>query len=395
MSKASLNIRQVEETFEHMIHVMERSKRDIFEMSEEGRKQYQVIQRELRQLKKDIAQLIEESDQLERDTQNWRQHLAKVSQKFDVYSEEEVRKTYETANDLLIQLSIKRAEEKQMRQRRDDLERQLIMLLQSVERADQLVNQVSTVLTYLTTDLKHIGETFQDAQQKQRLAIRVIQAQEEERKRLSREIHDGPAQLMANVSLRAGYIEQIHAKDPTFNLAKELKELKELTRDALKEVRHIIFDLRPMALDDLGLVPTLEKYLSKTQKHYQKTEIHYTNFGKPSRLESNYEAALFRLVQESVANALKHANATDIWVKTEWVHDKVNVVVKDNGVGFQQSDIGNQSFGITGMKERVQLLKGELSIRSLPNEGTTILIQIPLKKIRTDEIDNKAGGREV
>ena len=379
MSRSQLNVEQIEAIFKHMIHVMERSQRDIFEMSEEGRKQYQFIQKELRQLKKEIAQLIEESDRLERETQKWRQYLAKVSKKFDIYSEEEVRKTYETANDLLIQLSIKRAEEKQMRQRRDDLERQLIMLLQSVERADQIVNQVSTVLTYLTSDLKQIGETFQDAQEKQQLAIRIIQAQEEERKRLSREIHDGPAQLMANVSLRAGYIEQIHAKDPTFNLAKELKELKELTRDALKEVRHIIYDLRPMVLDDLGLVPTLEKYLSKTQEYCQKTMIHYTNIGEPSRLESSYEAALFRLVQESVANGLKHAKATDIWVKTEWVHDKVNVVVKDNGVGFQQSDIENQSFGITGMKERVQLLKGKLNIRSAPNEGTTVFIQIPLK----------------
>jgi len=379
VSHNELNVQQIEETFEHMIRVMKRSQRDIFDMSEEGRKQYRFIQKELRQLKKDIAQLIKESDCLEKETQHWRQHLAEVSKQFHVYSEEEVRETYETANKLLIQLSIKRTEEKQMRQRRDDLERQLIALLHSVERADQLVNQVSTVLTYLTSDLKNIGATFQDARAQQGLAIRIIQAQEEERKRLSREIHDGPAQLMANVSLRAGHIEQIHAKDPTFNLAEELKELKELTRDALKEVRHIIYDLRPMALDDLGLVPTLEKYISKTQEHYQKTMIHYQNIGEPSRLESNYEAALFRLVQESVSNSLKHANATDIWVKTEWVHDKVNVVIKDNGVGFQETDISSQSFGITGMKERVQLLKGKLDIRSVRNEGTTIFIQIPFK----------------
>ncbi len=378
MSHRQLNVQQIEETFENMIDVMERSQRDIFEMSEEGREEYREIQAELRQLKKDIASSIKESDRLEEETQKWRQHLAEVSKKFDVYSEEEVRHTYETANELLIQLSIKRAEEKQLRHRRDDLERQLIKLLQTVERADQLVNQVSTVLTYLTSDLKHIGATFQDAREKQDLAIRIIQAQEEERKRLSREIHDGPAQLMANVSLRAGHIEQIHAKNPAFNLADELQELKELTRDALKEVRHIIYDLRPMALDDLGLVPTLEKYLSKTQEHYQETMIHYLNIGEPSRLESNYEAALFRLVQESVSNGLKHAKATDIWVKTEWVHDKVNVVVKDNGIGFKEADVSDQTFGLTGMKERVQLLKGELKIRSVPNEGTTIFIQIPL-----------------
>ena len=97
-------------------------------------------------------------------------------------------------------------------------------------------------------------------------AIRIIEAQEEERKRLSRDIHDGPAQILANVLLRSGLIEKVYAEQGADLAFKELNGLKETVRDALSEVRRIIYDLRPMALDDLGLIPTLKKYLLSTEE---------------------------------------------------------------------------------------------------------------------------------
>ena len=130
-----------------------------------------------------------------------------------------MREAYEVANDLLVRLSINRMEEKQLRARRDDLDRRLVALLDTIERADQLVNQVATVINYLTSDLKNVGEALETARHKQEFGIRIIQAQEEERKRLSRDIHDGPAQMLANVLIRSGLIEKVYVEkgpEPAF-----------------------------------------------------------------------------------------------------------------------------------------------------------------------------------
>ncbi|GKV56743.1 hypothetical protein NCCP2222_26900 [Sporosarcina sp. NCCP-2222] len=150
-------------------------------------------------------------------------------------------------------------------------------------------------------------------------------------------------------------------------------------RNALYEVRRIIYDLRPMALDDLGLIPTLRKYLATVMEYEKGTIIHFMNNGQERRFESNIEVAIFRLVQESVNNALKHGNSRDVWVKIEWLRDTMNIVIKDNGQGFDQSETKEKSFGIIGMRERIELLKGEMKIMSAAGNGTTVLFRIPLE----------------
>ncbi len=373
-----VNIARLESVFTNMIDVMDRSKRDIFDISEESRARYEQLKKDLEKLKAEINDIITEGDYLEALVQKSRRQLAKVSQDFQKHSESELRASYEEANDLLVRLSVNRTEEKQLRERRDDLERLIVELLQTVERADHLANQVSIVVTYLTTDLKNVGTALKSAQQRKGLAIQIIQAQEEERKRLSREIHDGPAQLIANITLRAGIIEQLQEKGSPHDVSQALVELKELSRDALRDVRRIIFDLRPMALDDLGLIPTLEKYLSQKEEYHPEVTIHFQNYGEPHRFNTNFESSAFRLIQESVSNALKHAEAKDIWVKVEWLRDKVNISIKDNGVGFDEKEVTDKSFGLIGMKERLDLLKGEMDITSTQGKGTHILIKLPL-----------------
>ena len=145
-----------------------------------------------------------EGDSLEAKSRLARNRLAEVSKNFNSYDEPQVRSAYENANELQINLLIKRNEEKQLRQRRDELERRLQGLLEMIERADQLVNQVNIVINYLTSDLKEVGEALENAKIKQDFTLKIIEAQEEERKRLSREIHDGPALLA--ISLAASTI---------------------------------------------------------------------------------------------------------------------------------------------------------------------------------------------
>ncbi|MEK5039745.1 sensor histidine kinase [Sporosarcina sp. FSL K6-3457] len=379
MKENTIDIQTLETIFNSMVRVMDQSKNDIFIISEQSRKSFEDMQNELAEVKADISRVITEGDYLEGMTRHSRTRLADVSKNFTNYSETQVRESYEVANDLLVRLSINQMEEKQLRIRRDELDRRLKALLETIERANHLVNQVTTVINYLNMDLKDVGEALETARHKQEFGIRIIQAQEEERKRISRDIHDGPAQMLANVMIRSGLIEKtFNEKGPELALL-ELTDLKEMVRGALYEVRRIIYDLRPMALDDLGLIPTLKKYLSTVEEYEQDIEIHFQNNGQEHRFKSDYEVSIFRLVQESVSNALKHGESKDIWVKIEWLRDIMNIIIKDSGRGFDQNEVRDKSFGLIGMRERIELLKGDMTITSTIGNGTTIYFRIPLR----------------
>src|SRR5699024_6464124 len=149
----------------------------------------------------------------------------------------------------------------------------------------------------------------------------------------------------------------------------ELKSVREMIRLSLSEVRRIIYDLRPMALDDLGLIPAIRKYVSTTAD-YHNIEIKFIHIGKQIRLKQEYEIAFFRLLQESLQNAIKHAEAKLIQVKLIIDYDYLVLIIHDHGKGFNPEKRREKSFGIIGMKERVEMLRGTLEIKSKLNEGT-------------------------
>lgn len=361
-----------------MVETVGTSKDEVFRIGEQCRKDYELLTEELKDVKHKVIKVIDEGDQLEIKTRFSRKRLSEVSMHFKDYTESEVRDAYEKAHKLQIELSIKRQLEKQLRDKRDEIERRLVGVNDTIHRAEHLISQITVVMNYLTSDLQQMGELLEDAKLKQEFGLKIIEAQEEERKRLSREIHDGPAQMMANVMLRSDLIERVYNEHGGEEALVEIRSLKKMVRNALYEVRRIIYDLRPMALDDLGIVPTLRKYLQTIEEYHNSTKINFRNIGEERRLPSQHEVALFRLVQESVQNALKHAECSEISVKLEIKNGRVAAVIKDNGKGFDKNEIKAASFGLIGMKERVELVGGQLSIDSKPGAGTIIIIQIPL-----------------
>lgn len=378
-STETFDLKSLDGVFNRMLETIMSSKDDIFIISEQSRRSFEDMQKELEIVRKQISVVIDEGDALEKNTQLAKQRLVLVSKAFNNYTEEQVRDAYETANDFQVKLSVIKTQEKQLRDKRDDLERRLRGLLDTIERADHIVNQVNVVLNYLTSDLKHVGLALEQAKLKQDFGIRIISAQEEERKRLSREIHDGPAQMMANVLMRTDLIERTYREKGIEQAIAEIADLKKTVRNALSEVRRIIYDLRPMALDDLGIVPTLKKYLSTVTEYNPEVSIHFQSRSTEKRIPSNYEVSIFRLVQECVTNAMKHGQSKDIWVRLEWLKNAVNIVIKDDGVGFDPQDVRDHSFGIIGMRERIDILHGEMFIQSEVKRGTTILFKIPLE----------------
>lgn len=374
-----IDTKVVDKIVEKMINTVDHSKDEIFLIGEHSRQEFETLAEELKEIKVQVLAVISEGDKLEVQARLARNRLSEVSGNFNDYSEEQIRSAYEKAHDLQMKLSIMQQKEKQLRERRDDIERRLLGVQETIERAEHLVGQISVVLNYLNSDLRQMGEMLENAKQKQEFGLKIIEAQEEERKRLSREIHDGPAQMLANVMMRSQLIDKVFRERGPEEGFKDIADLRIMVRSALYEVRRIIYDLRPMALDDLGLVPTLKKYLETIEDYSNSAKILFTNMGVEKRLPVKYEVALFRLVQEGVQNALKHSNATEILVKIEIAKTNVTVIVKDNGKGFDVNAKKQNSFGLMGMRERVELLEGQLKIETKKGAGTVIIIQVPLQ----------------
>lgn len=379
MFSKQISPKYLDQILDMTIQQVSESKQEIIEIGELSRTEHERLLKSLEHIKIELAKIINESDILEEKMRLTRKRLAQVSKEFKKYSEEEIRTVYENAKNLQVKLGVLRQREIELRERRDELERRLVQVKETIAKSESLTGKISIVLNYLKDDMKQVGELIEDANRKQAFGLQILEAQEEERRRISREIHDGPAQLLANTLLRTEIIEKKMNSDNFQSALDEIRQLRQLVREALKEVRGIIYDLRPMALDDLGLVPALMKYLNTVEENF-KIPISFRTLGNERRFSMKLETAVFRLVQESVQNACKHSQASQIEVKLEFQQDSLSILVRDDGIGFNVDNQREDSFGLIGMTERVDLLGGKLTIHSLPNDGTSVLINIPIKQ---------------
>ncbi len=206
----------------------------------------------------------------------------------------------------------------------------------------------------------------------------LIEAQEEERRRLARDIHDGPAQLLANVVFRIDVAQTLLDGDADRARA-ELEQLKQLVRHSLQDVRKIIFDLRPLALDDLGLIPALRSYVGGLAERAG-LHVDLRVAGEARRLPTAHEVALFRLVQEALHNVRKHAGTDAAEVDVAFAPEEVRVTVADHGRGFDPATAAGAAdrLGLRSMRERAELFGGSLSLRSAPGRGTTLTACVPV-----------------
>ena len=219
-------------------------------------------------------------------------------------------------------------------------------------------------------------------QENMRLYIQQItRAQEEERSRIARELHDSTAQELIIVLHQVEGLLQNKAKLP-LSEAKDLWGVHEQIKGILQEVRYFGRDLRPSILDDLGLRAALEWLVEQLETEH-KVECHLTVVGEERRLPSEAEVMIFRVVQEAIRNIGKHSQASRAEVTVKFEQKEIIITVKDNGIGFQLSEsVGDLTragkLGLAGMQERVQLLGGSLSMQSEPGKGTTIVVKAPV-----------------
>jgi two-component system sensor histidine kinase DegS len=372
--------KKLEAILEQMVATIDEGREQIYSIADEARAECTQLQTELAELRYETAATITEVELFEREEKQARVRLMQVSQDFDAYTEEDIEEAYKKAREAQIKLFTLREKERQLRQRRDDLERHLQRVESIARRAERLVERINVVFKMLAGNVDTITGQLEESYKKQQLGVWLIHAQEEERRRVSRELHDGPAQNLANIVMRLELMERLWDRDQK-RVKKELANLKDTVRQNLADIRCIIFDLRPMALDDLGLVPALKRYLADYSDKYE-MDIDFLFYGEERRLDLAREVAVFRMIQEAITNVRKHAGTDRAQVKLEIAPENIIVIVRDRGFGFDVDKVKEQrreSFGLLGMQERVGLFGGEFKVKSTVGQGTKVIIEVPVK----------------
>ncbi len=208
--------------------------------------------------------------------------------------------------------------------------------------------------------------------------VQIIEAQEEERRKLSRQVHDGPAQTLSNFILNAEIALRLLDTD-TEKAREELKNLKTTASNTFSSVRDFIFELRPMMLDDLGLVPTVRRYI-EAYKDRSGLDASLVVTGKEMRMQPHLEVLVFRAVQALLSNVREHAQATQVKTTVDVDTKEVRVGVEDNGKGFDPDGAAftaSSGRGLKILKERIDLVGGSMEISSAAGKGTKVSLIVP------------------
>lgn len=337
------------------------------------------MQNDLKKARREIKGVAEEVDKLYVAYRDARIKLLEIKRRPEgECSKNEIEAAYENAHKFQIRLVVMREREKALRKERDELERSYANLASTKKRADELLSQVGVVMEYLESDLKDVNASLLDMKHRKLIGLELVRAREAERKRIAREIHDGPAQVFANLAFGLELCEKLVNTD-TNRLLDELGRLKELARMNLGELRKIIYHLKPAVIDEYGLVRALERYVDQFEETYAiHTELMVLN--QEQQLDSTIELSVFRIVQEALVNVAKHSAAKSCQVKLEFMPSVLNLVVSDDGIGFEVEDVckgRSDSFGLLNIQERVELLDGDVKIQSVLGKGTKIVVKIP------------------
>ena len=385
---------QLRKLLTNTINTIEDNKTQIFDIYENTRREVEGARRRLMELKEHVAATIERVDALTAEEQQAKRRLAEVSEKFTEYTEDEIRKTYEAVSIIQINLAIEREKEQSMRVERDKLEIRLRYLGNVVARAEQMALSIGSVLSYLSTQVSGVIWQIEAVQKDKFVGARIIKATEEERYRISREIHDGPAQDLANSLFTTTIVERLMDQDMA-EAKKTLEELRGEIRKCLTSVRQIIFDMRPMALDDLGLPQAVEQLIALFG---ERGKLHgtFSLEGDYYALPKHVEIAVFRIVQEALNNVVQHARTDKVRVRMHYTPQALTLLIADEGVGFAPDQIDEpedeaesdsldmeaqrrrrgRHFGMIGMEERAKLIGAEIQILSEPGKGTKVHLRV-------------------
>ncbi|MFP3852856.1 MAG: histidine kinase [Anaerolineales bacterium] len=314
----------------------------------------------------EINMLIEQSqgevDKLAQRNANITNRLHQIQSNFDTIPREDILSTYEMAQDAQQRLFTMRGQLEKLESDRKHL-----------EGRENLIRDVLGLIEGAPNI-----DTGSDDEATRDLGVeQVIEAQEEERRKISRQIHDGPAQALSNFILQTEIVMRLYDNDRE-NARAELGNLKDAASNTFAKVRDFIFDLRPMMLDDLGLAPTIRRYAEAFEEK-SGLDINVVITGTERRLAPHREVLAFRAVQEMLANTRAHAQATQVKVMLDMDEDQIRAVVEDNGIGFDPAvmeDDESRPGGLRRLRDRVSQIGGDVEVDS-SESGTRVIMSLP------------------
>jgi len=316
-------------------------------------------QRALREIILMIEQSKSEVTKLTQRNASITAHLQQMQSKIDQTPAQEVRIAYEAALDAQQRLFVMRGQLDKLQSDKDHLEKYKTVLERTA-----------------STSSSGGGAQGNGAKSGAAEIEMVINAQEAERQRLSRQMHDGPAQAMSNFILQTEIAMRLLDADPK-QAKDELASLKTAALGTFQKVRNFIFELRPMMLDDLGLVPTIRKYVDAF-KEQTSMDVTLMVTGTERRLEPYLEVMIFRAIQELLGNAARHSQAAAVKLQVDMGNDVVRVNVDDNGRGFDPEVAqASKSLGLRLIRERAEMLGGNFSVDTAVGKGARIVFSVP------------------
>lgn len=331
--------------------------------------QYDASLQELREIDMLLEQSQQEVNRLTQRNASATGNLQRVHMQFDSLPREEIRTAYEASLDSQQRLFVMRGQVEKLQSDQTRLQHLIDLQLQFLKYLDD--EQPETPRKRSATATVELLET-------------MINAQEAERQRLSRQMHDGPAQALSNLILETEIAMRLFDVDKT-KAYEALGDLKNSATAAFQQVRDFIFELRPMMLDDLGLVPTLKKY-SAAFKDQSRVDVRLIVNGTERRLETYLEVLIFRAIQELLGNAYSRNQATQVKMQLDMLETDVRVSVEDNGRGFDTGNLDDdKGVGLKVVKERVEMLGGKFDVQSQIGGGTRVIFQVPSALIAFNE----------
>lgn len=343
------------------------------QLTTETEKESSQLDTEMREIELLIRQTTVEIEKLQQKQQETTSRLRQVEANLEAYAAGDIRDAYAGAQDSQMRLFMMRNQLEQLQTKQRTSQRYRAQL----DKLGLLATQVAEESSFVATPSS--VETNEDSSDK-RSIINIIEAQESERQHLSRQMHDGPAQSLSNLILQAEIAERMFDHDPTKARA-ELGNLKTSASTTFQRIRDFIFDLRPMMLDDLGLLPTLKRYV---QTYEAKSRLPVNLVMQGERTLSPYiEVTLFRTVQELLNNVSHHAHASRVQVNLDMQANPIVVTVEDDGGGFDVESVLSEvrqrgSSGLANLEKRIQMLGGRMQFQSATGRGTKVRMELPV-----------------
>jgi two-component system sensor histidine kinase DegS len=372
---ADFDIKTLDNILSSTIQKVQEGKSEIDEISNQVSDECEKLRNDLQEISEKVNSIIKKVDSFQYKEKLARYEVFITNRDYRSHSEKEMKNAYTAALELRDRYQELQQQEKLLRQERDKLTRRYKKLSTTADRAKKLSSQITEVINYLAESLKGMSGYVKKLQGKDDMVIAIIRAQEEERKAIARDIHDGPAQAISNVVIRAEICKQLGIEKP--ELLEELEGLVSTANNSLEDIRRIIFNLRPMHLDDLGLIYAVGKYCEDFEKRTGiRVKVEHT--GCDRRFNDTHEISIYRIVQEILNNARKHSGADTIEISFSISPLVIGVRIRDNGKGFNPDEVDyTKHFGLKGIKERVNLMEGSIDIVSAKGRGTTICIEVP------------------